>query len=139
MEVKRVRLNSLKMQTESLITDTLEYHRLMNTISNYFNFIRERGKPLSEINPGSDELALKIDDALQAIELLQDTQSAILGGDILSDESGKLTYTYENWYIEKMDNESQIDYVERSYEIARNYINEVVKRSGKNRYVVIVI
>ncbi|MCS6974164.1 MAG: hypothetical protein N2044_02445 [Cyclobacteriaceae bacterium] len=37
-----------------------------NTLS-YLNFIKEKGRPLSEINPGSDEIALAIDDALQAI------------------------------------------------------------------------
>jgi Immunity protein 40 len=112
---------------------------MMNKISNYLNYLREKGRPLSEINPGSDEIALAINDALEAIELLEGTQSAILGGDILSDESGKLTYIYDNWYSEKMDSESQEDYANKSYEIAKNYINEVIKRAGKNIYVVIVI
>ncbi len=111
----------------------------MNKISKYLNFISEKGRPILEINPGSEERALKVDDALQAIELLHNTQSAILGGDILSDDSGKLAYTYENWYCEKLDNESQTDYVNRSYNIARNYINEVIQRAGGNRYVVIVL
>ena len=102
------------------------------------NFIREKGRPLSEINPGSDELALKIDDALEAIESLQNTQSAILGGDILLDDLGKLTYTYENWYSEKIPNESHIDYCNRSYDIASNYLHALLKRDGDNRYVVIV-
>ena len=41
--------------------------------------------------------------------------------------------------VKKMDDESPMEYSNRSYEIAVNYINEVVKRAGKNRYVVIVI
>ena len=73
----------------------------MNTITDYLNFIKEKGRPLSEVNPGSDELALIVDDALKAIELLKGTHSAILGGDILMDKLGKLAYTYENWYSEK--------------------------------------
>lgn len=111
----------------------------MNKISNYLNYLRKKRRPLSEINPGSDEIALTIDEALEAIELLQRTQSAILGGDILSDESGKLVYTYENWYSEKEDSVSQADYANKSYDVAKKYIHEVASRAGKNLYVVIVI
>jgi hypothetical protein len=131
------------MQKELLIIGILiqEGHRrrIMNPISEYLNFIREKGRPLSEINPGSSEIALTVDHAIRAIELLRGTQSAILGGDVLSDESGTLAYTYENWYSEKLEGESQADYSNKSYDIARNYINEVVKRHGKNRYIVLVI
>ena len=101
-------------------------------------FIKERGRPLVEINPGSDEMALKIDDALKAIELLQNTHLAILGGDILSDESGELTYIYENWYCEKIKNENQDEYRNRSFDFAKKYINNLVERGSKNLFVVLV-
>jgi len=59
----------------------------MKSISTYLDFLKEKGRPLSEINPGSDEVALTVIDALQALELLRDNQTAILGGDILSEEN----------------------------------------------------
>src|SRR6478609_6483987 len=97
-----------------------------NKLSNYMNFLQERGRSLEEINPGSDEIALKLDDALQAIDLLQDAQSPILGGDILSDESGKLVYTYENWYCEKQEKENHAEYCLRSNNIAKSYLTNLI-------------
>jgi len=102
-------------------------------------FVRKNGRPLSEINPGSSEFALGVDDSLHALSLIEVAKSAVLGGDILSDESGKLSYTYENWYCQRMVSESEIDYRLRSYQVAREYISKVASRSGKNRYVVLVI
>ncbi|MEZ4912402.1 MAG: hypothetical protein R2774_16250 [Saprospiraceae bacterium] len=65
----------------------------MHSISNYLNFIKEKGRPLSEINPGSDEITLAVNDALQAIELLKDNQTAILGGIFF--QKTKM----ENWFM----------------------------------------
>ena len=124
----------------------------MKQISDYLNFIREKGCPLSEINPGSDEIALTVNDALYALDLLSGSHVAVLGGDILSEkEDGKLTYAYQfwgseyhclNWYCNKMNNESQEDYVKRSYVIAKESIktaNDTAKRLDKKCYIVIVI
>lgn len=123
----------------------------MNKISEYFKFLREKGRPLFEINPGSDEIALISEDALEAIELLKDNHSAILGGDILSSKADKLIYAYQlwgseyhylNWYCNKEDNETQIDYANRSYIVARNSIikaTEVAKKIGRSCYIVLVI
>ena len=122
----------------------------MNIISHYIDFIRLKGRSLAEINSGSDEVALKVDDALQAIELLKDSQLPILGGDILSVNSDTLVYAYQlwgseyhclNWYSEKMEKEDQVTYCNRSYIVAKNSIkkaNEVSKRLGMNCYIVLV-
>ncbi|MDR1624068.1 MAG: immunity 40 family protein [Tannerellaceae bacterium] len=130
---------------------TNSYQSLMKNISNYLKFIREKGRPVSEINPGSDEIALAVDDALQAIELLKDNQTAILGGDILSeDENGKLMYAihlwgydyhYLNWYCDRIDNESEDDYLKRSYNIAKEGIinaSKTAERFNKKCYIVFV-
>lgn len=116
----------------------------------YLNFIKERGKPVSQINPGSDEMALAVDDALQAIELLKNSQTAIIGGDILSEDEGELIYAYQlwgeeyhylNWYCDKRDNESEYDYLKRSYDIARKSVinaGQIAKRFNKKCYIVFV-
>lgn len=111
----------------------------MNNLSNYMLFLQEHGRSLSEINPGSDEIALQIDDALQAIELLQEANTAILGGDVLTNESGTLVYTYENWYCDKLSNDTQEKYRIKSYTTAKAYMNDLIKKGYKNRYVVIVV
>ena len=69
----------------------------MTTISEYLDFAKSKGRPLAEINPGSDELALNANEALEAIELLKANETPILGGDILSTDSGKLIYAYQLW------------------------------------------
>lgn len=123
----------------------------MITASKYFDFIKLKGRPLSEINPGSDEKALEVDEALQAIELLRDSQLPILGGDITSSDSGRLIYAYQlwgseyhylNWYCDKQDNESQTEYCLRSYEVAKESINkaaEVSKQLKRDCYIVLVV
>ncbi|WP_185218128.1 Imm40 family immunity protein [Sphingobacterium mizutaii] len=120
-----------------------------NTFS-YLNFIKEKGRPLSEINPGSDEIALAVDDAFQAIELLKDNQTAILGGDILSEDSGELIYTYQlwgeeyhylNWYCDRIDNEKEDDYLKRSYILAQEGITNAhatAENLKKKCYIVFV-
>ena len=124
----------------------------IRSMLDYTNYVKEKGKSLSEINPGSDELALTVEDALKAINLLCEMQIAILGGDILSaKENGGLIYAYQlwgseyhclNWYCDKIDNESQEDYAKRSCKLAKESItiaNDTAKRLGKKCYIVIVI
>ncbi|MBN9352264.1 MAG: hypothetical protein J0H55_16410 [Chitinophagaceae bacterium] len=123
----------------------------MESISTYLNLLKEKGIPLSEINPGSDEVALTVNDALQALDLLRNSKTAILGGDILSEENNELIYAYKlwgeeyqylNWYCNKDDNESKIDYLQRSYVAARDgIINASKKAEQLNRkcYIVFVI
>lgn len=67
------------------------------------------------------------------------SQTAVLGGGILSDESGELEYIYENWYCQKQDEEENADYIKRSHLIARKYINELIARAvDENQYAVLV-
>jgi len=140
------------MPTGLLITDFLMFlkYRRMKSISTYIDFLKEKGKPLSEINPGSDEIALTVSDALQALELLRDSRAVILGGDILSEENNELTYAYQlwgdeyqylNWYCDKNDNESKEDYLQRSYVLAREGIANASKTAEKLKkkcYIVLV-
>lgn len=124
----------------------------MKPISIYLDFIRKKGRPLSEINPGSDEIALTVNDAICALDLLNGSQIAVLGGDILTENiNGKLTYVihswgyeycYLNWSCNHMDKENLENYVSRSHIIARESIqvaDNTAKRLEKKCYIVIVI
>lgn len=122
----------------------------MKNISTYLDFLKEKGKPLSEINQGSDEIALTAIDALEALALLKDIQTPILGGDILSEEKNELIYAYQlwgeeyyylSWYCDKNENESKADYLQRSYALARAGIinaNKAAEQLKKKCYVVLV-
>lgn len=123
----------------------------MNKIKEYFSFTKQKGKSVSEINPGSSEVALNVKDALFAIELVKNADTPILGGDVLSEYQGKLIYAYEywgnqyiylNWYCDKINNESQNEYCNRSYNIAKEAITaakEVANKLEKECFIVLVI
>jgi hypothetical protein len=152
MVVIRVCLNIFKIRLEKLITDSLIFlNRLnMKSASNYLNFLKEKGKPLSEINPGSDEIALTVEDALKALELIKDSKEIILGGDILSEENNELIYAYQfwgeeyhclNWYCNKANNESEESYLKRSYITAEESIinaNKTACKLRKKCYIVFI-
>lgn len=118
---------------------------------NYLNFIKEKGRPVSEANPGSVEMALTLDDALEALELLKDSRTEILGGDIFSENNGELIYAYQlwgdeyhylNWYCDRIENESEEDYLIRNYNTAKKnilYAGKVAEQLKKKCYIVFVI
>ena len=115
------------------------------------NFIKEKGKAINEINPGSNGYALEVDEALKALEILKEIQIPVLGGDILSIKSGLLIYAYQfwgsqyhclNWYCEKSDSESKEVFCDRSITNAKKAI-EVAKltaeKLGEKCYVDLII
>jgi hypothetical protein len=101
-------------------------------------FLHSEGRPLAEINPGSEEHALKPAAALKALDLLADTDIPILGGDVLNESLGKLRYTYENWYCERLPGESTRAFANRSRLVARQFIGKLDMRDEKNLLVVLV-
>lgn len=122
----------------------------MNSISIYLNFLKKKGISLSDINIGSEEYALNIINSLAALNLLKDSKSSVLGGDILTEENNKLMYAYQiwgdefislNWYCEKIENESKEQYLKRSYNIARSSIleaNKIAEKLNKKCFIVLV-
>jgi hypothetical protein len=153
MAAELASLNVVKMRTELLIIDFLMSLNLpnMKNTYNYIGFLKEKGKPLSAMNPGSDEICLTVKNALYALELLRDEQVTILGGDILSEENSELVYAYQlwgedynclNWYCDRDDSESESDYLQRSYILAKNSIVEADKTARlleKKCYIVFII
>lgn len=120
-------------------------------MTKYLDFLKEKGKPLSEINPGSDEVALTARDALQALELLRESQTIILGGDIVSEENNKLIYAYQlwgeayhclNWSFDRSESESPEENLEKSYLLAKKNISSAYKTAEQLKrkcYIVLVI
>ena len=112
-------------------------------------FLNQKGRALS-VDYQSEEKALSIEDALRAIELLSEEKIAIYGGDILTEADGELVYAHDiwgkeyhylNWYCDKLDDEERADYLQRSYDKAKEGIMEarkVADRLGKKCYIVLV-
>jgi hypothetical protein len=112
----------------------------MAKISDYLNFLHAKGIALSDTNPGSTEYALKLEDVFSAVDLLNTSNTAILGGDILSKKNGKLNYTYENWYCQQQDKEESDKFISRSHLITREYIYGLINNPNyKYHYAVLVI
>lgn len=120
----------------------------MEPISIYLDFLRLKGYSLSEINPGSDELALSSKDALEAINLIKDANLQILGGDILTNDNEKLQYAYHlwgeeyhclNWSCNESENESLEDYKRKSYEVARYAIKQAEEVASKLKMKCLVV
>ncbi|RZJ76954.1 MAG: hypothetical protein EOO45_00285 [Flavobacterium sp.] len=117
----------------------------------YFDLIEERGRSMSEINPGSVEKALTFEDALIAIELLKNVNKPIYGGDIVSENDGKLMYAYNlwgsgyhclNWSCDKEIKETNDEFINRSYETAKKSVvaaKEIANKIFKNCYIVLVL
>lgn len=122
----------------------------MTDLHSYLSFIKEKGRPLLEINPGSDEMALTVMDALFGIELLKNKHDPILGGDVLSEDAEGLIYAYQlwgteyhylNWYCEKLGNEDEEEFAERSYDIAKESIinaSRIAEKLNKKCFIVLV-
>ena len=62
----------------------------------YLGFLNQNGRALST-DYQSEEKALSVEDALQAIELLSEEKTAIYGGDILAEADGELVYAHDIW------------------------------------------
>lgn len=117
----------------------------MNTLDAYWSFVKERGRCLSEMNPGSDEFALTIDDSLQLLNLLLENDIAILGGEVVTEtKKGSLKYAYHHWgakYVyldwccDDIENETKDEYVKRSNKCAQQAIlraGDVAKKLKKS-------
>lgn len=81
---------------------------------------------------GIETYAYSKDQALQIISELRDSCIAILGGDVYCLNNGIIMDSYDNWYCNLEPRESPEHFVERSYFIAKKYIENYQENgSGK--------
>lgn len=110
----------------------------MNVFKEYFDFLFQKGIPLSSINEGSDEFAIEVKDYQELVSIIKKINIPILGGDVLI-LNDYLEYTGDNWYCEKNTDESEVDYISRSLTISETYLNYYNFLPNKVYYVVFVI
>jgi len=93
--------------------------------SNYENELIQDSHDLSHL--GIKPLGWKYEQALKVLIYLNSQNCIILGGDVyrISDVDGDISVTYDNWYYEGDD-------VDKSLEVAQNYINNYHKRNGES-------
>lgn len=116
----------------------------MNKYEIILNFMRHNGREMSEINEGSDEIALPIDRAFEVLQIAEQHSIPIIGGDIITEtKQGMMAYAYTiwgtgyhylNWSCDKTILEQNEEYCKRSHELAREMILEACLVSTKLNY-----
>lgn len=88
---------------------------------------------------GIDDVALRKDDALVAIDILEASGVSILGGDVFFYKCGSVELAYANWFTEERYGESPDMYVARSCLESRRYIKDFRASNGMEPIFVLVI
>ncbi len=103
----------------------------------FFDFLKTHGTPRTDAADG--ELALTKTDALKALNLLVDTEIAVLGGDVyVLENDGYFRPTYDNWYCNKED-KTFLEFAKKSRNIALSFLKNY--KEGENlkiRYVLVI-
>lgn len=103
----------------------------------YVQFLKKYGTPITDA--GSDEVTLKKSDAIKALDLLSDTDIAVLGGDVYELESdGYFQPTYDNWYC-NYDENNQATFGEKTRKVAYEYLLNYQEKANLDiRYVLVI-
>lgn len=86
-----------------------------------------RSKAIDMNSIGVLGYAFDYQDTIAVLDFCKDKQIAILGGDVLELKKGKLSYTYENWFIDVKNYSSYPDFVIESYKISLNYLTNILE------------
>jgi len=89
-------------------------------MSTKVNEILSKGKSLSSI--GVENWALTKSASLNALSMFLELEIPVLGGDVCEINDGEISYNYDNWYCEREIGESAVDFILRSNQKAREYI-----------------
>lgn len=82
--------------------------------------ILSKGISLESI--GVRNWALSQQEALQVLSSFVELQIPILGGDVCEFVDGNIQYNYDNWYCDRLPNESHSNFVSRSIRKTKEYI-----------------
>lgn len=104
----------------------------------FLAILQSEGRPLSEMNPGSPEIGLPPPAALRAVATLSGSGIAVFGGDVLSEASGCLNYTYVSWARDPLSGETSEAYSDRSLSEAAAFIREAQSMNRDEIYIVLV-
>ncbi len=88
---------------------------------------------------GVQEWAFRRKDALKMIEYRRSRGIPCSGGDVVAEsESGKFTYTRDNWYCQRDQFQKEAEYVEGSLKKASEYINNYPEKGDGQYFYVLV-
>ena len=94
----------------------------------YIHLLEQHGVKLEQL--GLDDAALESKHALAAVTIFLEERLSILGGDVFFKEKDKIRLAYANWYANKLTDEDDLAYMERSCQVAADYIKKFPKKEG---------
>ena len=106
-------------------------------MSLFFNLLPQTGVSLESI--GVKNWAFSKEDAIVVLDKYLELQIPILGGDVCVRSNEVIQYNYDNWHCDKVPDESNIDFVNRSIAVARNYISNYKMNNLENIFFAFVI
>lgn len=104
--------------------------------SNKIDDILKVGISLNDISVNN--WALTKSQALEVLDQFLLHQIPVLGGDVFEKPEGEIQHNYANWYCDQRSGESRIDFVKRSIEKAKSYIENYKPGNSKEYYFTIV-
>ena len=87
---------------------------------------------------GIKNWALSRQKVLQVLEQFRELQVPILGGDVYRLVNGALRSNYDNWYCDELPNEFLSDFVIRSIDKAKQYIESYNIKKGDDIFFTLV-
>lgn len=87
---------------------------------------------------GVNDQALTRLDALHLLKLLEEHNISVFGGDVYVRNQNQINPTYDSWFCERTDNETQEAYVKRSLLYSKDYIkNYKTTLNGEKLFTII--
>ncbi len=109
----------------------------MTASEEFDELLRKSGISLASL--GIRETGLLRSDALTAVEILRRARLPILGGDVYFRRERQIVVAYANWYAEAKPSEDYETYLNRSWDIAEQYVQKFPVTSDAEALFVIVV
>jgi hypothetical protein len=93
----------------------------------YMELLAAKGVSLRAF--GIQDVALKREDALFAVELLRHGSIPIMGGDVYFERGAAIELAYANWHTDGRRDEDRANYLTRSWDDATKYITTFPSRA----------
>jgi hypothetical protein len=109
----------------------------MKISKDFEKLLADRGVSLEDL--GLQDIALRRNDAIRAIQLLLRDSIPVLGGDVYYHEDSRNSIAYANWYCEPEGGENVAAFATRSCKRASEYINRFPELEGREPVFALVV
>ncbi|HEX2211280.1 MAG TPA: Imm40 family immunity protein [Longimicrobium sp.] len=99
--------------------------------------IRSRGRSLQDI--GLNEIAWPLSMVGEVLRSFTGLDVAVLGGDVYEVLGATVTPSYENWFCERLPEETLAAYSTRSRRTATEFVEKIASRADTERLVSLVV